>query len=394
MRDAGDGEIGGSVNCRTPRPSPRLRLSAGSPACCSPLEQTTTRWWGDARPVCAVGRRSWPLRCRRTRGRGWSTTPRTGAVSSAARVRSRCVQPVLPLSITSTRSAPKRPAGQRRSRSSSRARRTGTRRFPRVFLRLRDPAPELYWSAPRARPRTLAVTSRRPTPLDTELHFDIQRVHDARGITADGPAHPQRRGADATGTADTAALPRNGWSASRFGRRARPDRWPHPASVSPGSPTSWPRACVTTSSVRLAQGGRRSCLAGEPVHRVRREPARVARGDPHPGGRRPGLGAPAATWAAPWCTCRRPNALRIMISMVAAVAVLDAGRRQRRAHPPRNRSARACAAREDRLTEVGCLTCRSKSTGRKSNDSATPAVRPQRAPVSRGAGVAVRRTSR
>ena len=41
-----------------------------------------------------------------------------------------------------------------------------------------------------------------------------------------------------------------------------------------------------------------------------------------------------------------------MISMVAAVAVLDAGRRQRRAHPPEPICAGMCAAREDRLTEV------------------------------------------
>ena len=66
--------------------------------------------------------------------------------------------------------------------------------------------------------RTLTVTYRRPTPLDTDLHFDIERVHDERGITAtarltlDGEVL-------CTGTADTAALPPERLSASRFGRR-------------------------------------------------------------------------------------------------------------------------------------------------------------------------------
>lgn len=66
--------------------------------------------------------------------------------------------------------------------------------------------------------RSLTVTYRRPTPLDTALDFDIQRVHDERGITAtarltlDGEVL-------CTGTADTVALPPERLSASRFGRR-------------------------------------------------------------------------------------------------------------------------------------------------------------------------------
>ncbi|WP_059016817.1 PaaI family thioesterase [Mycobacterium sp. M26] len=66
--------------------------------------------------------------------------------------------------------------------------------------------------------RELAITYRRPTPLDTELAFDIERIHDERGITA--TARLTRDGEVlCTAVADTVALPPERLAASRFGHR-------------------------------------------------------------------------------------------------------------------------------------------------------------------------------
>ena len=68
--------------------------------------------------------------------------------------------------------------------------------------------------------RSLMVTYRRPTPLDTELEFDIDRSHGERGITAtarltlDGEVL-------CTGAADTVALPPERLAAGRFGPRRK-----------------------------------------------------------------------------------------------------------------------------------------------------------------------------
>ena len=66
--------------------------------------------------------------------------------------------------------------------------------------------------------RSLTVTYRRPTPLDTELDFDIQRTHDERGITATARLTLDGK-VLCTGSADTVALPPERLAASRFGRR-------------------------------------------------------------------------------------------------------------------------------------------------------------------------------
>ena len=66
--------------------------------------------------------------------------------------------------------------------------------------------------------RSLTVTYRRPTPLDTELRFDIARSHDERGVTAtarltlDGEVL-------CTGAASTVALPPERLAPNRFGHR-------------------------------------------------------------------------------------------------------------------------------------------------------------------------------
>ena len=66
--------------------------------------------------------------------------------------------------------------------------------------------------------RSLSIAYRRPTPLDTELRFDIERSHDDRGVTATA-----RISLDGevlcTGTADTVALPPERLAANRFGHR-------------------------------------------------------------------------------------------------------------------------------------------------------------------------------
>ena len=202
------------------------------------------------RPVRS-GKTSWPPLPSDPRPRMVDDT-RTGASVYSTRsisVRTTRASP----SITSTRSAPKRPVGQRRSRSSSRARRTGTRRFPRVFF---DCVIQHQSCTVGAAGKTPHADGhhRRPTPLDTELHFDIQRVHDARGITAatarltlngevpmrPGPPTPP----PCPGTAGPPADSADG---------ARPDRWPHPASVSPGRRHRG-RACVTTSRPPAREG--------------------------------------------------------------------------------------------------------------------------------------------
>ena len=66
--------------------------------------------------------------------------------------------------------------------------------------------------------RSLSITYRRPTPLSSELRFDIERSHDDRGITA--TAFLSLGGEVlCTGTADTVALPPERLAANRFGRR-------------------------------------------------------------------------------------------------------------------------------------------------------------------------------
>jgi len=66
--------------------------------------------------------------------------------------------------------------------------------------------------------RSLTVTYRRPTPLDTELRFDIARSQDDRGLTStarlllDGEVL-------CTGQAATVALPPDKLTANRFARR-------------------------------------------------------------------------------------------------------------------------------------------------------------------------------
>ena len=51
-------------------------------------------------------------------------------------------------------------------------------------------------------------------------------------------------------------------------------------------------AAARRHPVRAPEGGRRAALAGKPVPAVRCQPAGAARGHPHPGDRRPDLGAP------------------------------------------------------------------------------------------------------
>lgn len=66
--------------------------------------------------------------------------------------------------------------------------------------------------------RSLTITYRRPTPLDTELRFDIERSRDDTGITA--TARITRDGEVlCTGAADTVALPPERLAANRFARR-------------------------------------------------------------------------------------------------------------------------------------------------------------------------------
>lgn len=68
------------------------------------------------------------------------------------------------------------------------------------------------------RTRSLLVTYRRPTPILTELHFDISRSEGARGITS--TARLSHRGELlCTGEVNTVAAPPNKLSAIRFGRR-------------------------------------------------------------------------------------------------------------------------------------------------------------------------------
>jgi len=66
--------------------------------------------------------------------------------------------------------------------------------------------------------RSLTVAYRRPTPLNTELRFDIARSHDERGISATG-----RLTLDGevlcTGQASTVALPPERLAPNRFGHR-------------------------------------------------------------------------------------------------------------------------------------------------------------------------------
>jgi hypothetical protein len=66
--------------------------------------------------------------------------------------------------------------------------------------------------------RSLTVTYRRPTPLDTELRFDIARSHDEHGVSATA----RLTLADevlCTGQAITVALPPERLAPNRFGRR-------------------------------------------------------------------------------------------------------------------------------------------------------------------------------
>ena len=66
--------------------------------------------------------------------------------------------------------------------------------------------------------RSLTVDYRRPTPLDTELRFDIERAYDDSGITA--TARLTLAGELlCTGVADTVALSPERLAANRFARR-------------------------------------------------------------------------------------------------------------------------------------------------------------------------------
>lgn len=66
--------------------------------------------------------------------------------------------------------------------------------------------------------RSLTVGYRRPTPIDTELRFDIERAHDDSGITA--TARLILAGELlCTGAASTVALPPERLAPNRFGHR-------------------------------------------------------------------------------------------------------------------------------------------------------------------------------
>jgi len=66
--------------------------------------------------------------------------------------------------------------------------------------------------------RSLTVSYRRPTPLDTELRFDIARTEGDRGIDATARLTLGDT-VLATGTADTVAMPSEQMAANRFGQR-------------------------------------------------------------------------------------------------------------------------------------------------------------------------------
>jgi hypothetical protein len=66
--------------------------------------------------------------------------------------------------------------------------------------------------------RSLTVSYRRPTPLDTELRFDIARTADDGGINATARLTLGDT-VLAIGTADTVAMPSDRMAANRFGQR-------------------------------------------------------------------------------------------------------------------------------------------------------------------------------
>lgn len=66
--------------------------------------------------------------------------------------------------------------------------------------------------------RSLTVSYRKPTPLDTELGFDIARTEDERGITATARLTLGDR-VLCTGKVDTVSRHQDRLSASRFGQR-------------------------------------------------------------------------------------------------------------------------------------------------------------------------------
>jgi hypothetical protein len=66
--------------------------------------------------------------------------------------------------------------------------------------------------------RSLTVSYRKPTPLDTELRFDIARTEDDGGITATARLILGDT-VLAVGEADTVAMPPERLAANRFGRR-------------------------------------------------------------------------------------------------------------------------------------------------------------------------------
>ena len=257
----------------------------------------------DAQPVRAVGDELAP-RCRRTRGRGWSTHTGDRRVYLQHAFDLGAYNPCFP-DITSTRSAPEAASGTAAFLLVFEGPPGLVRRLPRVFFDCVI-STRAVRSAPRARD-TLTVTIADRHRWTPELHFDIQRVP-THAVSPPRPGSPSTARCYAPGPPTPPPCPRNGCPPADSADGARPDRWPHPH---PSAQVADIVAARLRDDILSAGSGwRHPALAGEPVHRVRREPARVARGDPHPGGRRPGLGAPRQRGGAVVRTCRRPNAPR------------------------------------------------------------------------------------
>ncbi len=278
-------------------------------------------------------------------------TPRIGTIGrrDATRVpgpclRHRCVQPVLSrIHLRAPRTPKRRPAASP-SRWSTKARRDWCTAASSPFSS--TPITQHQSCAARltGKTRSLTVTFRRPTPILTELRFDIVRTQSDGKVTSTARLLRDDE-VLCIGEFNTVASSPDKLTGFQFGKRrdksqmtrAQRIRQPRVAEIVAA------RLREDILSGRIKEGdvlpSQESLFSEFGV-----SPPALARSDPHPGDRRADLGAPReCRWGSGPSAVGRAH--RAHDQHGAADTVRDTGRRQRRAAASWNRSAPGCALR-------------------------------------------------